>query len=157
MLKKSLLVACFVATVLTGGFFTANAQSAVQSDKMTTEILKYVNEYRAQHGLGPMTIDPAVCKGAEVHSRDMATHKVPFGHDGFDARMAQITAKVKPANGWAENVAAGPLNAKEVVDMWLHSPGHKKNIEGNYNVCGIGICKGDDGALYFTHIFINKE
>lgn len=156
MFKKSFFAAC-VAIVTMGGAFTASAQTAAQMDRMPAEILKCVNEYRAQKGLGPMTMEPIICKGAESHSRDMATHKVPFGHDGFDERMADITSKVKPANGWAENVAAGSLNSREVVDMWLNSPHHKKNIEGDYNTCGIGICRGTDGSLYFTHIFVNKK
>ena len=49
------------------------------------------------------------------------------------------------------------MNAKQVVNMWLNSDGHRKNIEGNYNLTGIGVVKGKDGALYFTQIFVNKK
>ena len=87
----------------------------------------------------------------------MATKKIPFGHDGFDARMKGITQQLKNATGWAENVAYGPNTAKDVVDMWLHSPGHKKNIEGNYNLTGIGIEKSADGETYYTQIFVYQN
>jgi uncharacterized protein YkwD len=157
MFTKRVWVAIVFLAVVLCGSVSANAQGTRSYDNLSDEILKYINEYRAEKGLGPLKNDPTVCKGAEVHSRDMATHRVPFGHDGFDERMAKITSLVSPANGWAENVAYGPLNAKEVVDMWLNSPGHKKNIEGNYNTCGIGIVRSNDGALYFTHIFVNKK
>lgn len=136
----------------------AKAQhSNVKGSEMTAEIMQYVNEYRAQKGLGPLRFDPVIAEGATIHSRDMACRKVPFGHEGFERRMGEITSRVKPAMGCAENVAYGSVNAKEVVNMWLNSPGHKKNIEGNYNLSGIGVVKGPDGALYFTQIFVNKK
>ena len=86
----------------------------------------------------------------------MATKKIPFRHDGFDERMAAISRQLKNVSATAENVAYGANTAKDVVDMWLHSPGHKKNIEGNYNLTGLGIEKGTDGQLYYTQIFVYK-
>jgi uncharacterized protein YkwD len=41
--------------------------------------------------------------------------------------------------------------------MWLNSPGHRKNIEGPYNLTGIAMAKAKDGTMYFTQIFINKQ
>jgi uncharacterized protein YkwD len=56
----------------------------------------------------------------------------------------------------AENVAYGQLSAKAVVDGWLKSAPHKKNIEGNYNLTGIGLAKDRKGVIYFTQIFLRK-
>ena len=52
--------------------------------------------------------------------------------------------------------AMGILSAGEVVNMWLNSPGHKRNIEGNFTLTGIGIAEADNGYLYFTQIFLRK-
>lgn len=94
---------------------------------------------------------------ATVHSRNMAQKKTPFSHDGFETRVATITKQTASAyNGAAENVAYGEMTAEEVVDGWLHSPGHKKNIEGNYNLTGIGVAKAKDGTVYYTQIFLRK-
>jgi uncharacterized protein YkwD len=41
--------------------------------------------------------------------------------------------------------------------MWINSPGHRENIEGDYNLSGIGIYKNRNGVLYFTHIFIKRK
>jgi uncharacterized protein YkwD len=86
----------------------------------------------------------------------MANKKIPFGHDGFDGRMERLSKQLKPTYSFAENVAMGATTAQEVVTQWLNSPGHKKNIEGDYNLTGIGIVKGKDGNLYYTQIFINR-
>lgn len=120
------------------------------------EVLKLVNEHRAGLGLSALQPNAVVAAAAERHSKNMGTNKVPFGHDGFDERVATIRKQVKPCNAWAENVAYCGDDAKEAVDMWLHSPGHRKNIEGDYNVTGIGISKGNNGSFYFTQIFLNK-
>jgi len=39
------------------------------------------------------------------------------------------------------------------VDGWLNSPGHKKNIEGNFTLTGIGYARDHKGNIYFTQIF----
>jgi len=54
----------------------------------------------------------------------------------------------------AENVALGQTTAQEAVDSWLSSEGHKQNIEGSYNLTGVGVAQGSDGDLYFTQIFL---
>jgi uncharacterized protein YkwD len=82
--------------------------------------------------------------------------KRSFGHDGFDNRIADIRKSAGFIRGAAENVAYGQLTAAQVVDGWLNSPGHKKNIEGDYNLTGIGTVQREDGVIYFTQIFIKK-
>jgi uncharacterized protein YkwD len=52
-----------------------------------------------------------------------------------------------------ENVASGQMTAKEAVEGWLQSPGHKRNIEGNFTLTGIGWAKDKRGMIYFTQIF----
>jgi uncharacterized protein YkwD len=89
---------------------------------------------------------------AEKHSRDMATGKVKFGHDGFNSR-AKTIQKALGSIEIGENVASGPMTAREVVDGWLKSPGHKKNIEGNFTLTGIGYAHNKKGDIYFTQIF----
>ena len=127
------------------------------AEDMPAEIVRLINEYRVGKGLTPLKSNYYITAAAIQHSRDMATQEVPFGHDGFDSRMAKLSKKVHPANAFGENVAEGPTSAKEVVDMWLGSEGHRKNIEGKYTLTGIGIVKGADGKNYFTQIFVYQS
>ena len=120
---------------------------------MKDDILLLVNKYRAKKHLKPLAINPIITTAAEKHSHNMATGKVEFGHEGFDERMAQIGKQVKPALAWAENVLMGSRTANEAVAQWLNSEGHRHNIEGDYNLTGIGIVKSKSGELYFTQIF----
>ena len=124
---------------------------------MEREILNLVNEYRYKKNLQPLEMIGQISEVAEDHSNNMAKNKVPFGHAGFDDRIDGLLKNIKGANAAAENVAYGNIDAEAVVDMWLNSKGHRKNIEGNYNLTGIGISEEKDGRLYFTQIFVNRK
>ena len=102
--------------------------------------------------LSPLEMNAVESSLAAEHSRDMASGKVKFGHDGFNTR-AKTIQKALGSTVVGENVASGPMTAREVVDGWLNSPGHKKNIEGNFTLTGIGYAINSKGNIYFTQIF----
>ena len=153
MMKK---VSCLVIFFMI--LFSLSAAYAESSDKaMSSEILRYVNQYRAQHGLGPLTMNTTITHEARRHSQDMATHAVPFGHDGFNQRMHYLRDQVLNASSGAENVAYNYKTAKVVVDGWIHSPSHRRNILGHYNMTGIGIARDKEGRIYYTQMFLYQN
>jgi uncharacterized protein YkwD len=126
--------------------------SANYADAMESEILQYVNDDRSKHDLPPLRMNTMESSLASKHSHDMASGKVKFGHDGFNARAKSIQ-KSLGSTEVGENVASGRMTAREVVDGWLNSPGHKKNIEGNFTLTGIGYARNKKGDIFFTQIF----
>ncbi|HEY6978959.1 MAG TPA: CAP domain-containing protein [Chitinophagaceae bacterium] len=124
--------------------------------EMDKSILYYINQHRTSIGLPQLQMVSEASVQATKHSVEMASRTTAFGHDGYDERMDNIAKKIGPVHASAENVAYGKLTAKEVVDLWLNSPGHKKNIEGNYALTGIGIAKDADGVVFYTEIFLRK-
>jgi uncharacterized protein YkwD len=118
------------------------------------QILIYVNQYRRSKGLPALRPSSFISSVALQHSREMLSGKTPFGHDGFHQRIDQISAKLGHLHVAAENVASGPMGAREVVDGWLNSPGHRRNIEGDFRLTGIGLAARADGMVYFTQIFV---
>jgi uncharacterized protein YkwD len=123
---------------------------------MDKNILYYINQYRASIGLSELQLINSASEQATKHSIEMANRSTPFGHDGFDERIDNITKKLGFVHASAENVAYGKLTAKEVVNLWLNSPGHKTNIEGNYALTGIGVAKDENGLVFYTQIFLRK-
>lgn len=121
---------------------------------MNDQILYYTNKFRASHGLPPLKQEINCNLLAEKHSKDMANGRTGFGHDGFEERAAAIGKVLGGASGAAENVAYGTLDAKGVVDGWIKSPGHRKNMLGNFNLIGIGYAQGKGRIIYFTQLFI---
>ena len=120
---------------------------------MSTEILRLVNQHRRALRLPPLQPNSYISSVALGHSRDMLSGKSPFGHDGFRDRIDLIRKKIGPMHVAAENVASGPMSAREVVEGWLNSPGHRRNIEGDFRLTGIGLAFGRNGNIFFTQIF----
>lgn len=135
------------------GLPTANASPKID---VSTEILYYVNQYRASLHKPPLQLLPVVSTIAAVHSSNMAMGRTPFGHQGFDGRWIEILKAEPTMKAMGENVAFGKISAKEVVDLWIQSAGHRKNLEGDFNYTGIGIAAAKDRTLYFTEIYIRK-
>jgi uncharacterized protein YkwD len=130
-----------------------NGSSIVSIEK---QVLQLVNEYREKKNLQPLKMMDGIVDEAEKHSQDMAAKKVGFGHGGFDARYQRILKGVPRTNSVAENVAYGNVSVKEIVKGWINSPGHRHNMEGNFNMTGIGVARDKKGILFYTQIFINQ-
>lgn len=120
-------------------------------------ILHHINQYRMKHGLSALVMNPIMNQEATKHSQDMARHRIPFGHQYFSDRIKRIYAAIPNCNGGAENVAFNYKDTQELVRQWLKSPGHKRNIDGHYNLTGIGIARDSQNKLYYTQLFIRTR
>ncbi len=121
--------------------------------------LALVNQHRASKGLGSLSSNDVIVEQARQHSSNMAKKTVAFGHEGFNDRVAVIQTKISLSSA-GENVAmmsgmADPAQA--AFNGWLNSAGHKANMEGDFNLTGMGIAKNTDGAYYFTQIFVKSR
>lgn len=117
------------------------------------DILELINKHRKSKGLPALQLNFTITAEARKHTMAMATNRTEFGHGGFSIRNKIITTKVPGVSAVAENVAYGSNTAKEAVAGWLKSPGHKRNIEGDYRLTGIGVARDQHARLYFTQIF----
>lgn len=122
------------------------------------QVHQQINQYRAEKKLPVLTLNESISEQARKHSQDMASGAVVFGHDGFTER-ARAIANVITYSKTAENVAYNKGYAdvaKQAVQGWLSSTGHRQNIDGEYNLTGIGVAKNAKGEYYFTQIFIRN-
>ncbi|MCP0912856.1 MULTISPECIES: CAP domain-containing protein [Legionella] len=124
---------------------------------MQKQILYYVNEYRIKHHRAPLKLMSTISVEAVKHSQAMASKRISFGHQHFNERIKHLYKEFKDSRGGAENVAYYKLNAKKLVDAWIASPGHRRNILGNYTITGIGIAHAKKGWAYYTQIFLNTS
>ena len=117
------------------------------------EILHLINEHRATLSLSPLAFHPTIQESSFQHSTNMANNIVAFGHEGFSYRANQLVQSLG-GSAASENVAMGQRTAEEVVQGWLNSPGHRNNIEGDFNLTGISVIKNQQGENIFTQLFI---
>lgn len=128
---------------------------ALDTTAMERDILARVNEHRASRKMPLLRRHPRLIEIARMHCRAMAEGRIPVGHQGFSDRSAAMRRYIA-ITGAAENVGMnqGLANpAGEQVADWLKSPGHRRNIEGDFNLTGVCVAEGRGGELYFTELF----
>lgn len=125
-------------------------------------LLQLVNDVRRSGCTCGSTVMPAVgaviwndqlAKAAYDHSVDMNTQDY-FSHTGLDGRDPgqRITTAGYHWSSWGENIAQGYSTEQLVMNAWLSSEGHCKNImNGGFNDMGVG----RDGN-YWTQDFGSK-
>jgi uncharacterized protein YkwD len=135
---------------------TAQARAAV---------LCLLNRERAAHDLRPLHGNARLRRAAQGHSRDMVRRHY-FEHDTPDGRTmvdrVRAAGYLRSGRSWTvgENIAWGAgafATPAHVVDMWMHSSGHRANIlNGAYREIGIGVVRDTPvdgvgkGATYTT-------
>jgi uncharacterized protein YkwD len=138
------------------------AQGPQRSSAISLEAQTHgsINAHRRAEGLSPLEYDSRIASTARRHSAAMAAGKVPIGHEGFEVRRHRIEETI-PLRGMAENVGVNDYPADRTVaaavSKWLASTGHRENIEGDYDVTGIGIARGPQGVWFYTQIFVKRE
>jgi len=148
--------------------FLAIEDPELDTQKIARDVHWFVNEQRDLHGLNPVAWNPSLSEIAKKHSQDMIdriyfSHWSPQGKDVADRyedgnfECAIATPDEKILRG-GENLALITDVQEEdigerIVESWMLSPEHKKNILYNYwESEGIGVIIADDG-LYVTQNF----
>ncbi len=119
------------------------------------EVVRLVNEIRAENGLQALTYDWELSRVARYKSQDMKdagyfSHTSPtYGSPFQMIRNFGITYKSA-----GENIAKGYTTPQAVVNGWMNSSGHRANIlNASFNRIGVGYVA--DGH-YWTQMFIAK-
>jgi uncharacterized protein YkwD len=115
------------------------------------EVVALVNEARDLAGCEPLTVDERVVEAAQKHSTDMAERDY-FSHttpDGVDFAQRMRTEGYPSPGG--ENIAKGQRSAKQVMNSWMNSDGHRRNILNcGFTTIGVGL---DTRGWYWTQNF----
>ena len=117
------------------------------------EIMQLINDYRLSVGLNKLEIVNHISYKSEEHNLYMITNNV-VNHNGFVERSENIV-NLLGAKNVGENVGYNYKTSGAVVQAWLESPEHKKNIEGDYSHFGIAVkIHPETGKKYYTNIFV---
>ncbi|MFD1736106.1 CAP-associated domain-containing protein [Bacillus salitolerans] len=125
------------------------------------QVFDLTNSYRKQHNLHTLQWDEEVAEVARAHSKDMAI-KDYFEHINLEglAPAHRIDNANIPFSAVGENIAVGYYNSLFVIEAWMNSSGHRKNmLRGIYEGLGVGIYFGEKEQWtwpYFTQNFITR-
>jgi uncharacterized protein YkwD len=115
----------------------AIASTLAQAEDMAAMI----SQYRREHGLSTVKIDPQLTAVAERQAKAMAASgTMDHGVAGsFAARMTGVRAGTA-----AENIAAGTKTWAETFRMWQTSPGHNANLlQSKADSIGVAVARND--------------
>ncbi|MGV9556134.1 CAP domain-containing protein [Streptomyces sp. NPDC003401] len=113
------------------------------------EVLKLVNEERAEAGCSAVSANSSLADLAQRFSQDMAArgffdHTDPDGASPWDR-----AAKAGISDLGGENIARGQADAAAVMEAWMNSPGHRANILNcDFKTLGVGVHLGSGGPWW---------
>lgn len=103
-------------------------------------VVTLVNEIRNDNGLNQLSENPDLAQAAQMKAEDMQNnnyfdHQSPTYGSPFDM-MNKFGISYMSAG---ENIAEGQSTPEEVINSWMNSEGHKRNIlNPSYTQIGIG-------------------
>ncbi|MDQ2085045.1 stalk domain-containing protein [Herbivorax sp. ANBcel31] len=114
-----------------------------------TEMLNLVNGIRESAGLNPLEYDSALGAAAQVRSDELPSsfsHTRPDGTSCFTV-LKEYSVSYRTC---AENIAAGKSEPSEVIEQWMNSEGHRKNIlNPSFEKMAIGYTESNEGYRHY--------
>ncbi|GLW96290.1 CAP domain-containing protein [Microtetraspora sp. NBRC 16547] len=130
----------------TGGGDTGGGASL---SALESEVVRLANAERLRRGCAPMRVDKRLVRSARLHSREMAASNV-FEHASPNGRSPwERMDAAGYRDGGAENIARGYQTAREAIQGWMASSGHRRNILNCSLVAtGVGVDMGPGGPWW---------
>lgn len=139
-MKKTALIALACSILLAGCQSTTNstqvttrtitlAEAATRNaPALQGEMTALINAQRAANGRSALAEDPALSRAAQAFAADMEAFDY-FSHTGRNGSSFMDRAR---AVGYgcvaAENIARGQRSEAAVMEAWMNSSGHRRNI-----------------------------
>jgi uncharacterized protein YkwD len=139
--------------------------------ELERRIFQLTNEGRRKNGLPPLAPDDSLAAKARDKSDDMLknnyfSHTSPEGKTIKDRMQEEKPASFRTISRIGENIYMGSrldystdvkTQARMIVDGWMTSPGHRRNIlDPNYTHLGVGVAAKDKDC-YATQIFAGMK
>jgi uncharacterized protein YkwD len=107
-------------------------------------MLHVVNAARLVAGRPPLDLDPRLNAAAQAHADDMLA-RTYYAHESPEHTLprARLLAAGYTADVVGENLAAGQTSVEIVMEAWLHSADHRRNLlDPRFTQLGVGIAVG---------------
>ena len=145
----SLLVAgCGTSVTLVSPEYAARPVQPLNPQAALAE----VNAYRVKNGARPLALDARLSRAAAMQAEDQAGRSRigHYGSDGSKPKDRAARAGYHPKIA-AENVASGQKSFSDVMQSWVGSSGHRRNLLlPNVNAAGVAMAQNDNGRAYWT-------
>jgi uncharacterized protein YkwD len=112
------------------------------------------NRARAAAGLSALEVDDRLTRASQEQARFMAERRrMSHRGRGGSSPFQRIEAQGYAFRRAGENVAAGRFAGDALMQTWMHSPGHRRNILGAFSQIGAAYATAEDGTTYWCVTF----
>ena len=135
---------------------TAATTTTPTTEDLCLQVAAIVNQERAANGVAPLTYDTELAKLAQIRAQELT---VSFSHTRPDGTMCieLMTQNGISYRAAAENIAYGQRTPEQVMNSWMNSEGHRKNIL-NADLKNIGVgCYEKNGTKYWVQLFVTRK
>ena len=122
------------------------------TENFAEEVLYFVNLEREKVGVKPLQLSPELMKAAAIRAKELPEK---FSHTRPDGSEWKTAIKIS-YRYIGENIAAGQRTPESVVDAWMNSEGHRKNIlNPKFGKLGVGYINAPetDYKHYWVQLF----
>lgn len=158
LLHRKSILAVIAVLFFTGFSFSAirtNLPSVLGtfSDISSEQLLLFTNQKRQENALSPLSLNQQLSNAASGKASDMFAQNY-WAHNSPDGKTPWVFIKGAGYNYIyaGENLARGFTNAQDVINAWMASPEHRKNmLSANYQNVGYAVetgkLNGEDTVL----------
>jgi uncharacterized protein YkwD len=150
-----ILIVSLIFFLMVGqGYPGGEKSSSSPADPAIQEFIKLVNAKRRNVGCPELKWDKQLAFVALEHSRDMVSRNF-FGHNNPDGKdlFDRLRESKVVFSGAAENIAFGPKTGRGAFEIWLNSPGHRKNmLDGRFTRHGVAYVESR-----WTHLLVKPR
>ena len=122
-----------------------------------SEFVRLTNVARDKNGLAPLSLNSELCQAADLRAAELPASPSPHLRPDGSAFYTVLSDINLSASYCGENYAIDPTQsatAEQIVNAWLNSPTHRKNIL-NSVYTGIAFSKVIiNGNVYYEQLFI---
>ncbi|GAA0920493.1 CAP domain-containing protein [Pseudonocardia zijingensis] len=138
-----------LAALLFGGATAAApaADASASAGSRATDVIARTNAIRAEAGCDPVRADQQLGAVAQKHATEMARHRYLEHENRSGTTSGERIRSAGYDEATGENLAHGYPTAAEVMDVWMASAGHRRNIE-DCEFTHVGIGYAPDGHYW---------
>jgi uncharacterized protein YkwD len=128
-------------------------------DDREWQVIQYTNKERSKSSLNLLAVTAQLQNCADTRVNELL---IQFTHERPDGAKYNTVLKengISFSNS-GENISSGYYTAKQVVESWMNSPGHKSNIlTSDYNIMGAGYAytSYDYRQHYWLQFFVTRK
>ena len=124
----------------------------------TEGILRLTNDHRKAHKMPELLRNDKLAESAQQHAEEMSgvAPSGKFAHFSHEGAMERFERTGLACINCAENLARVHGHddiPAAVVNGWIESPGHRRNLVGPFNVCGIGVSTNGEGVTVVSQVY----